>query len=224
MPELIEGLMAEIRGRIEILDANLPLRVDAMVSPDSKLPFKVLVYREALIWRMAELSHGALENFEKNRLALAILETRAAVENSAALWYLLTRLDATLEARAVGDIDDFLMRLLMGSRTDTEILPQAINVLTFVDRVEKDVKGFRQRYDRLCEFAHPNWAGTALLYSKHDQAKLWTDFGANIRAIEGPKQIGVTNLSVALMLFERSYKGIADIMLAFIELCEGSAR
>jgi hypothetical protein len=224
MPEFIEELMTEIRGRIEKLDASLPLRVDAMVSPDSKLPFKALIYREGLIWRMAELSHGAFENFEKNQLALAILETRAAVETSAALWYLHAKLDATLKADAVGDIDDFLMKLSMGSRTDTDIMPQAISVLTFVDRVEKDVKGFRQQYDRLCEFAHPNWAGTALLYSKHDQAKLWTDFGANIRRIDGPKQVGVTNLSVALMFFERSYNRIADIMPAFIKLCEGSAR
>ena len=224
MPEFIEELMTEIRGRIEILDASLPLRVDAMVPPDSKLPFKALIYREALTWRMAELSHGAFENFEKNRLALAILETRAAVETSAALWYLHTKLDATLKAGAVGDIDDFLIKLSMGSRTDTDIMPQAVSVLTFVGRVEKDVKGFRQQYDRLCEFAHPNWAGTALLYSKHDQAKLWTDFGVNIRGIEGPKQVGVTNLSVALMFFERSYNRIADIMPAFIKLCEGSAR
>jgi hypothetical protein len=224
MPEFIEELMTEIRGRIEILDASLPLRVDAMVSPDSKLPFKALIYREALIWRMAELSHGAFENFEINRLALAILETRAAVETSAALWYLHAKLDATLKAGAVGDIDDFLMKLSMGSRTDTDIMPQAISVLTFIDRVEKDVKGFRQQYDRLCEFAHPNWAGTALLYSKHDPGKLWTDFGANIRGIEGPKQVGVTNLSVALMFFERSYNRIADIMPAFIKLCAGPAR
>ncbi len=215
--------MAEIRGRLEILDASLPRRVDAMVSPGSKLPFKTLIYREALAWRMAELSHGAFENFENNRLALAILETRATVETSAALWYLHAKLDATLESGAVGDIDEVLMKLSMGSRTDVDILPQAINVLKFIDCVEKDVKGFRQQYDRLCEFAHPNWAGTALLYSKNDHAKLWTDFGANIRGIDGPKQIGVTNLSVALMFFELSYNLVADVMPDFIKLCAGSA-
>jgi hypothetical protein len=53
MPESIEELMTEIRSRVELLESNLPRRVDAMVSPDSKLPFKALLYREALIWRMA---------------------------------------------------------------------------------------------------------------------------------------------------------------------------
>jgi len=220
MPESLEELMTEIRGRVELLEKSLPRRVDAMVSPDSKLPFKALLYREALIWRMAELARGAMENFEKDRLALAILETHAAVETSAALWYLHAKLDATLTAGAVGDVDDFLMKLAMGSRTDTDIMPQAISVLTFVDRVEKDAEGFRHQYDRLSEFAHPNWAGTALLYSKPDPPNLWTDFGANIRGVDGPKNVGVINLSVALMFFERSYNRIADIMPAFIELCK----
>jgi hypothetical protein len=224
MDKSIEDLMTEIRGRLELMESSLPSRVDAMVSPDSKLPFKALLYRASLIWRMAELSRGAFENFEKDRLALAILETRAAVETSAALWYLHAKLDATLKAGAVGDIDDFLMKLSMGSRTDTDILPQAISVLTFVDRMEKDAEGFRQQYDRLSEFAHPNWAGTALLYSKPDPPNLWTDFGANIRGIKGPKNVGIVNLSVALMFFERSYNRVADLMPAFIQLCKGQSK
>src|SRR5207253_7708223 len=111
MATTIEELMTEIKGRLELLESSLPSRVDAMISPDSKLPFKALLYREALICRMAELSRGAFENFERDRLALAILETRAAVETSAALWYLHAKLDATLKAGIVGDIDDFLMKL-----------------------------------------------------------------------------------------------------------------
>ena len=49
MTESIETLMNEISGRIELLESSLPRRVDAMVSPDSKLPFKALLYRAALI-------------------------------------------------------------------------------------------------------------------------------------------------------------------------------
>jgi hypothetical protein len=220
MPESVEELMTEIRGRVDLLEKSLPRRVDATVSPDSKLPFKALLYREALIWRMAELGRGALENFEKNRLTLAILETRAAVETSAALWYLHAKLDAAAEASAVGDIDDFLIRLVMGSRTDTDNMPEAISVLTFVKRVEKDVEGFQLQYDRLSEFAHPNWAGTSLLYSKNDPLNLWTDFGANIRGLAEPKVVGVVNLNVALRCFEHSYNRIGDIMPAFIQLCK----
>ncbi len=223
MDESVEDLMIEIRGRIELLESSLPTRVDAIVSPDSKDPFKALLYRGALTWRMAELSRGAFDNFEKNKLALAILNTRAAVESTAALWCLCAKLEAATAVGAVGDVDAYLMKLAMGSRTDTD-LPQAISILTFVDRVEKDVEGFRHQYDLLSEFAHPNWAGTALLYSKPDPPNLWTDFGLNIRGADGPKQVGVVNLSVALMFFERSHNRVADIMPGFIELCRGKVK
>lgn len=50
---------------------------------------------------------------------------------------------------------------------------------------------------------------------------LWTNFGANIRGIEGPKPVDVVNLSVALMFFEQSYNRITDLMPTSIELCKG---
>ena len=45
-------------------------------------------------------------------------------------------------------------------------LPQALNVMTFIQRAEKDIKGFESRYAALSDIAHPNWRGTALLYSR----------------------------------------------------------
>jgi hypothetical protein len=43
MEETVESVMDEIRRRIELLESSLPGRVDARVSPNSKLPFKGLV-------------------------------------------------------------------------------------------------------------------------------------------------------------------------------------
>lgn len=223
MEESIENLMTEIRGGLELLEGNLPHRVDPMVSPASRLPFKALVYRAALSWRMAELSRGAFESFENNQIARAILLTRAAVETGAGLWYLGAKLDAAVKAGAEGDINDYLMKLMMGSRTNPE-MPSAISVLTFVARVEKDVEGFSQQYDLLSEYSHPNWAGTARLYSKPDATNLWTDFGRNIRGIAPPKKVGIINLSVALMFFELSYNRVGDNMPAFIALCENNSK
>src|SRR6266571_1546541 len=141
-----EYLLTEVTSRLQLLESGRPSRLDAMaVSSISKLPFKALLYREALIWRITELGRSAVASFEKNKLASAILLTRATVETSAALRYLWTKLDAAVKSGAVGDLDEYLMKLSMGSRTDLDIMPQAISVLTFVDRVEKDVAGFRQQ-------------------------------------------------------------------------------
>jgi len=76
------------------------------------------------------------------------------------------------------------------------------------------------QYDVLSEFAHPNWAGTTLLYSKSDPPNFCTDFGSNIRAPNSTKKSEVIGLSVALIMFERSYNRIGDRMPAFIALCD----
>jgi hypothetical protein len=84
--ESAPALMDEIRKRVELLELSLPKHLDAMdVSRTAKLPWKALLYREALIWRMTELSRAAFENFEKDRLVAAIVLTRAAAETFAAL-------------------------------------------------------------------------------------------------------------------------------------------
>jgi hypothetical protein len=221
--------MDEIRGRLELLESNLPHRVDAMaVSPSSKLPFKALLYRETLGWRMAELSRAAFEDLGKDKLAAAIVLTRAALETSAALWYLCAKVAASVESDEVGDTDDFLMKMIAGIATgaptdaDTgEVLtPRPIKIGAFLKQVDEDIEGFSHQYGILSEFAHPNWAGTVYLYAKHDTENRVTDFGQNIQKSNSARRKGVSNLSVALAMFERSYNRIADLIPAFTKLCE----
>jgi hypothetical protein len=218
------ALMDEIRGRLEVLESNLPASVDAMtVSRSSKLPFKVLLYREALIWRMAELVRAAFDNFGTENLVAAIVLTRAAVETSAALWYLCAKVGTAVESNDVGNIDKYLMKMYVGVATGatTEVvMPRPVRVGKFLESVEKDIPGFNHQYGILCEYAHPNWAGTALVYSKNDAENRVTYFGKNMRKADNTKLIGTSNLSVALLMFERSYNRITEILPAFTKLCE----
>lgn len=216
----VESMVAEIDKRINLLESNLPHAVDPLISRKSKLPYKAMFYREAAIWRVAELSRGAFENFEKDRLALAILATRAALETSAGLCYLRVKLDNTVKSRVLADVDDCLMRLAMGIRAEPDDSLQAISVLTFVQCADKQFRGLLRQYEILSEYAHPNWAGSGLLYSNTDKAKVWTVFGTNVRDLLATKMIGVRALGMTLELLERSYNGVADLMPAFIELCE----
>ncbi len=220
MEERLDSLLTEIRDRISRFESFLPREIDAMaLSQTAKLPFKALVFRETLIWRMTELSRSAVEHFESDRLASAILLTRAAMETNAALWFLNSKVEKTLKTGEIATLDGFLMRLLMGSKTDKE-LPDAINVMNFIDSVEKNVEGVRLQYERLCEFSHPNWAGTSGLFSDSDQAKRITYFGTNLRGTDSAKGIGVINLSVALGIFEHAYNKFSQLLPSFITFCE----
>jgi len=220
----LASLLDGVRKRLEVLESSLPKRVDAMaVSPTSKLPLKALLYREALIWRMAELSRAAFESFQNDQLVSAIVLTRAAVETSAALWYLCAKVVATVESNAVGDIDEYLMKLVMGTATDAPTtVPRPVRVGAFLKEAEKDIEGFTYQYGILSEYAHPNWAGTSLLYSKSDKETRVTDFGRNIRQADNAKRMGLHSLRGALAMFERSYNRIADFIPAFTALSESA--
>jgi hypothetical protein len=229
MEESVARLMDEIRGNLELLESRLQRRVDGWaLSQVSKLPFKVMFYRESLAWRMAELSRAAFEEFEKDRVAAGIALTRASVETSAALWFLCGKVDASVESAEVGDIDHYLMKMTMGIATDPPtdastgeaVTPRPIKVGKFLDCVEKDISGFNRQYGYLSEYSHPNWAGTVYLYSKFDKENGAADFGPNMRESGATKRTGVNNLSVSLLMFERSYNLIADLIPAFTKLCE----
>ena len=63
------------------------------------------------------LSSDDRANFEGDRLAAAILLTRAAIETTAALWFLLTKLSKAVNAGNIENVDHHLMRLVMGNKT-----------------------------------------------------------------------------------------------------------
>ena len=203
-----------------MIESSLPSRNDpASVSLKAKIPFKALDYRETLIWRFVELCRCAFEHFNMDDLATAIILTRAALETVAALWYLNRKIKSVIDTKTVSDIDSFLMRLLMGSKTNSA-MPDPVNVLTFVERVNKEIDGFRELYDELSEFSHPNWAGTGMLYSKQNFEKIWTDFGKKVRDLESVKEVGTINLHIAMEMFEHSYNEISKMMPTFVQICE----
>ena len=125
------------------------------------------------------------------------------------------------EVQAISEIDQQLVKLLMGSRIDTDIFPPAENVMKFVDRVDEKIPGFRQQYDRLSEFAHPNWSGTALLFSKREEGGI-ANFGENMRSEENVILLGLHDLVVVLDVFQLSYDRVGELMPEFVRLCEAS--
>lgn len=104
---------------------------------------------------MAQLSRSALNSFENKKLASAMLLARASMETCAALWYLSEILEREVGTQAIGETDQYFMKLLMGTKIDADVLPKAENVMNFVDHVDKKIAGFRKQYERLSEFAHP---------------------------------------------------------------------
>jgi hypothetical protein len=214
---------AEITRYLEAFARDLPTQIDAPSISRVKLPGNAIWYRETMLWRFTELAQDALEKLDSKRFASAILLTRAAVETAAALWYLDSKIKGALASGDLAVLDEKLKQLAVGykdPRAHVDGLPKAINVLTFVAQVDKEIDGYSSAYAALCEYSHPNHEGAAGLYSHPHVDTGLIDFGANVRGSSSHEMICALNLSVAVMMFNHSYAAIGHALQQLVNLCE----
>jgi hypothetical protein len=207
--------VADVRAWVDRLRACLPQSVAvAALGVKSKAPFQLLCTREALIWRTEELARNACDALERNDFAAAAILTRAVTENAALAWQLLD----VLEARAKytpQERNDFLMRLLGGSKAWTEA-PKPVHVHDGLRKMDKKIPGVLSSYDSLSEMTHPNWAGVVGLYSKDDKPNFITHFGRGLRGVDSSRGMITNAMLGSLGAFEYAYNRIADLMPAFL--------
>jgi hypothetical protein len=220
----LSSRMEEARQRLELLRDNLPTVVEAAaVSTIAKMPFKALWCRESLIWRAEEMGRTAYDSYDRGDVVAGILLTRGLTETTAALWYLKALIERQLASGLDQNLDEKLMQLLFGQRSVSD-LPPAINVQTFVNHASKSEPALKEAYDSMCEYSHPNWAGSGFAFSKANKQDHVIHFGRKQRE-NGPHLTwGVKCLVASLATLEIAYNGIADAMPKFIEICEVDLR
>src|SRR5215831_17160134 len=207
--------IANVREFANRLRDSLPSSVDvAALGVRSKAPFQLLCTREALIWRTEELARNACDALERDDFAVAAILTRAITESAALTWKLMEVLDARAKY-STQDLNDLLMRVLVGSRKWQDF-PQAFQILTCINGMDKKVPGVRASYDSLSEIAHPNWCGVFGLHSRTDKAQLVTYFGRGLRGAERTRSMITNAMLGSLRLFEHAYNRISEVMPAFL--------
>lgn len=212
----LEDLLQETKGRLDNLLSSAPKSVHPLdISPTAKTPYKIIIYREGVYLRVLELANSAFLAFQRIDIVTGILLTRSVIETVAALWYTKNLLNKPVN----DDTDSKVMQLLSGHRNKPD-MPQAVNVLSFLDAIEKEIKGIKDAYNLMSEYAHPNWAGVMLLYSKPDPITYITYFGKNIRDPNPPALMGLDCLIGALEMFEYIYNLVGDFLPQFIANCE----
>jgi hypothetical protein len=207
----------EARQLVESFAGNLQSSIPAAglgVRPNA--PFLILCVREALIWRTEELARCACNVLAKDDLAAGILLTRAVIESAAFIWRLKQLLD-TRQTYTPDDLQDKLEKMLVGWKNDPEF-PQAVNIQTMIDHMEKQMPGVRARYNELSEFAHPNWSGVFGLFSVIDRATYTAHFGRGLpkNTPSAAKKIAASSLKDSLEVFQHAYNSISETLPDFI--------
>ncbi|ESQ84270.1 hypothetical protein AEAC466_07880 [Asticcacaulis sp. AC466] len=152
-----------------------------------KAPWRSLLLREASYWRIHDLlSQSYILHQGKQALGARIL-LRSAFETLAVLIYLNQITAAVLD----GSLDfhlfsDKTSTLLLGSRNaDTNI--KAINIVTVLEKANKQYPGLYDLYADLSESAHPNYEGMLLGYSTADRENYVTTFSNKWSDIYGAR-------------------------------------
>ena len=99
-------------------------------------------------------------------------------------------------------------------------MPEAINVVTMIEKANKEMPGVLGVYEKLSEVAHPNYGGSAAIFAKPDHSTLIMHFGKNLRDQAHNVFLGFNALIGGLSMFEHAYNKIGDLIPEFAAACE----
>ena len=180
-----------------------------------KAPFRCWVLREAALWRVTDLltQSYALHN-QGHGLGARIL-LRSAFETLAALIYMNHNIRAVLE----GELDFHKFSLLttrqVGGSKNEPGRPEAVNVITTIDKADKQYTGLRGMYDRLSESAHPNFEGLVWGYSKVNHDDYETNFSNRWMGLYGEQH--PNSMELCMTIFDHEYDEVWAALMAKLE-------
>jgi hypothetical protein len=199
------------KAQAAAIRASLPKEIRmGSFSLNSKLPWKAMSFRELLLHRFSDFIEATILLYETDHLLPAFVLTRAVIETSASMYFLLVKVREFQKYRDIHAFDDFLMKGLMGSKIDFDLKPY--NILTAVDHLDKRYNGVREAYDRLSEFTHPNYSGVTGSYSSSKPKEFVTYLGRDV--IEVPKDFGLIPFLVSLAVFVDDYNAVGHAVAA----------
>lgn len=215
----------ELEGARQMLGTLAGLRRRSLtideLGVNERAPYDLLCLREALTWRTVEVGGAARGAIVAGDFAVAIILGRSLTESVALLWALR---DLLANRDPIKGIDaDKLMRMQFGMKATSfeDNKPTPINILTHLDRLDKEVPGIRRAYDNLSEVAHPNWMGVLNHFAKQDLPNSITRFG---RGFESEVLAGLTAdlLLASLKLFWVAHSAITREMPVYLNECSKS--
>jgi len=217
----------ELRDTLQILRGGLESQVSAeAIGTASMIPLKAMVLREALLWRIVEVADAVLLCIDAGNSLGAVMLARAAIECVAVQNQLNDKIQNASEAGAA-KLDDDIIRLLMGTRSfssgdpDMDQKLQMPNVMTCLNRLDKQFPGCAKLYEYLCDFSHPNYAGTAGCFSNGDPQQGLIELG---RYKQGTQQqmmdSAIQSAVLALLMFQVGYTEAVSHWGEFFRICD----
>jgi hypothetical protein len=130
----------------------------------------IAVFQQTILYRVVALADGCTLMWNRRNQLVSIICARALMETNALLYDFERRLAAFCEAGDLGVIEVLAVKTLMSTKLKHLLkqhpIGEATNVLTFIDRLEKEIEDTRDTYDDLSEMCHPNSHGHFLMFAQ----------------------------------------------------------
>lgn len=186
----------------------------------SKLAWKLASYQHALLHRLVSLVSGAASCWNSHDQISTMLSTRAVMETISIIYYIVTKVDALVETDNLSEIDRIVQNGLFSSRDPEWISDQphikATNILTYINRFDAYISGFKTHYDKLSERCHPNAQGHNFMFSTLDRET------GTIRFDDQRKSLANTRLIIAglfpLLIIEKYNSNLTELVWKVAEV------
>lgn len=216
----VAKMLRDATQQFQALRQALVNEVDpASISTVAKIPFKIILAREALLYRAVDLGEASCLCFQANNIVSGACLSRTLQETIAVLFYVNRKSKKAILDKDLDHLDEYTMKVLMGSKDD-DTMPNPVNILTMINHVDKEVPKFRAIYDKLSEVAHPNWHGTLGIFSSGNKEKLITSLGTNKRLEIITRGQGISALLAGVEFLVFVYDEFANFLPELIKTCE----
>jgi hypothetical protein len=173
-----------------------------------KAPFRTLLLRESISWRLHDLLCQSKVLSDSDHLLGARILLRSSFETLALLVYLNNLMTGVVKGNlSYSEFSNKTTKMLLGSRNKATSY-ESINILTIITKADKKYQGILKSYEELSESVHPNYDGLSKGYSEMDHIEYETTFSNRWCAIFSKKH----NDRIALCIdtFVEEYNKVWD--------------
>ena len=208
--------MRTLPSTLQALKDSLCRKVDvggllsrSAVAHKWKAPWRALLLRESVAWRLQDLLEQSYVLSTRGGLLGARILLRSAFETLAVLVYL----NKSMRSVVAGNqnfhaFSEKTSRLLLGSR-DKTTSHESIPILTVLEGADKRYPGLLTWYAALCESAHPNYEGMLLGYSTADPQNHVTTFENRWKELHGDLHDAALNACLVAFVDEYDQEWLA---------------
>lgn len=218
-------MIKEIDKLIKVLNEQ---RIDKLepadISKIAKIPFKIVTIREIYLCRTVDFAISSRLLIDNKSLVPLITLVRSLMETNSIFLRINNLTQKAIDEDNVDNLDEESMIVLCGTKDEDEKDYKSKNILGYLDKAATEYEHFREIYDNLSEFVHPNHDGC--LGSYGSIAGNFENLQLGLHLEENNFVFGETIkfLLMNLELFNQEYETNKELVNKLIPICESKLK